>query len=576
MSFPYTLTASDTPGSPIPQFWLMGPGDLKSLSDRLSYVEDPHAGADRRWRAPTPYHARLLWAYADRNCADRLERLFPGYPAPKLPLDTPVIFAAADRLIGIAPPQFHRLFADAGFREDQKHRFWWTQNVRHALPLADIAEPELQRRLAAIEGLPFGNLSQVTLNDLLALPPPDEDGDASPEEALDNTRTKKEKPKLTFDHETSQYVCDSEEHSRLAGFVVGLDGGWSTTDWERANTLRPYAVPDAEMRLQAEAMMRFVPDPYMPDARPIPTNPSAPFPLGPDQIEGVRFLTTRSRSILADDMGVGKTAEVFGAINRESLSRVLIVAPPRLLRNWMAEADKWLAPHLSIGIFGRSKKRDELPNKEIILVSYKMLPKLTSVLETHWDAIYLDEAQEIINGESRQGRPVHQVLIRKTDRLRVVTGTPIWNRPQDLWTLLHAIAPLVFPFKDPFMACYRVEDPQKISPELTSRLDFLAHLLKSGLMIRRLKEDVLKDLPPKHSRVFPVPLPPGEQKRIEELDRRVDDLKNEANDRDSNVSRKARRTLFSEMARLRRWVGDVKYDYVINDVLSFIEKLDYR
>ncbi|MCW2240767.1 DEAD/DEAH box helicase [Azospirillum canadense] len=574
---PYVLTAERDLFAPVPTFWLSGTGDTRALASRTGLILDR---TRTQYRCPTPYHARLLWCYADAAADQALKDLFPRFSRPARPRHVPFVMATNDRIICLTGPDSHHLPKAAGFTWNEHHQLWQTHDLRHAITLHDIAEDDLHRRLQVIAALPFDRLADVAVADLVQLPPPDaSDGDGAGDDGADGAPNPGSDPVLEFDPDSGLYTC-RHPAAKGAGFRPRA-GTHVSNDFEQAQQLRAYATDAAELRLQAEAMIRCVPDPNTPDPRPIPESPTAPFPFGPDQKDGIRFAGTRRGALIADDMGTGKTAQALGVINVEQPRLALILAPAGLLKNWLAECGKWLAPPNVAAIFGTAARRKKgapppdrstlPPGTNVLIVSYELLAKLTALHDIAFDILICDEAQEIKSEDTKAGRVVYTQIAPRAGKLIWMTGTPVWNRPQDLWAPLHALAPDVFPHKANFHRLYKVNDPEKITPAQRQRLDFLANLLKSGIMIRRLKEDVL-DLPPKEHDMIDVPLDPDVLQRIRERDAKVEEAQHAASDASGNAAKARHRTLFSEIARLRKEAGEAKYDHVLGMVLAFLRQ----
>lgn len=559
---PYTLTAEPSLIFPLPTFWLSGPGDLRSLALRSGFAFD---AVSRRYRAPTPYHARLLWCYADVGANEALQRLFPRFGRPDRPRHVPFVMAASDRIICLTSPDGNERPKAAGFIYNSRGQYWQTNNLRHVLPLIDIAEDELQGRLDAVVGLPFDMLADVTIADLISLPPGQRSGGGRQEEADGGG------PALEFDPVRGLYSC-RHPAAQGAGFRDLGDGLYVSNDFGQAQQLRAFADDECELRLQVDAMVRLVPHPYAEDPRQVPQSPKAPFPFGPDQLEGIRFGATRRGCIIGDEMGVGKTAEAIGLINVEAPRLALIMVPANLLDNWLAECELWLAPPNKAAVFGRDKDRETLPvGVNVLIASYDLLPKLEVLHRLAPDLLICDEEQEIKSEETNAGRIIYRLIAPAAGKLVFMTGTPVWNRPQDLWAPLHAIAPEVFPIKKNFMRLYQVSDPENVPPEQSVRIDFLAHLLKSGLMIRRLKSEVL-NLPDKVHHIIPVTLPPEVLASLRDKSRRAEEVEKEVSEATGKEAVVKQRTLFSELNRLRREVGEAKMPFVMDYVVEFMRQ----
>ncbi len=561
---PYILrSSSSSTVQGIPEFWVEGTGDLRALAERTGLRHDRQRS---RYLAPTPYHAWLLWCYADQTADQAMKELFPRFNRPARPKRVPFVLAADDRVICLATPETAERPRSAGFSYNADVCWWETNDLRRVITLVDIAEENLKNRLEAIKALPFELLADVSIRDLVDLPEPEKSA-SSVDTSLKKERAE-EKPCLDFDADRGVFTC-SHQAAQGAGFR--REGGtYVSEDFEHVSRLRLFATDEAELRLQVDAMMRTVPDPRAEDGRPVPRSPASPFPFGPEQLDGIRFACTRRGTLLGDDMGTGKTAQALGVINVERPSCALILAPANLLDNWLAECGKWLAPPNCAAIFGRGKERQVLPpGANVLIVSYDMLPRLAALHYVAVDILICDEAQKIKSEDKKAGRIVYDSLAPQAGKVILMTGTPIWNRPQDLWAFVHAIAPEVFPYKKAFMRLYSVHNLKTVSPQQEQRLDFIAHLLKSGLMIRRLKAEVL-NLPPKEHHLQAITLPDAVMSEIRKRDRAVDEFQAKLDDGTCKASVSQRRTMFSEIARLRMEVGEAKLPYVLDDAIRFL------
>lgn len=223
-----------------------------------------------------------------------------------------------------------------------------------------------------------------------------------------------------------------------------------------------------------------------------------PAPVGlnylPYQVEGIQFAKDRPACLIGDEMGLGKTIQAIGWINcHPEIETVLVVCPATLKINWARELDKWLVS----------------PCLDITIINYDQLHKLG--MYTQYDLCILDEGQYIKNRKAKRSRLCRQ--IQAANKI-VLTGTPILNKPIELWHILHWLAPELWPMSS-YMR-YAIRYCGAYQKRLykggrwiwfmngATHLDELAvHL--SYLMIRRLKADVLKDLPPKRRQIIELP-----------------------------------------------------------------------
>ena len=216
--------------------------------------------------------------------------------------------------------------------------------------------------------------------------------------------------------------------------------------------------------------------------------------LYPYQQDGVGFLNLVSNQsigcILADEMGLGKTLQIIALLQLEKLAgrnQSLIIAPATLLENWRREI-KQFAPGLTVFVHAgpnRPGVSDALLGFDAVLVSYETAirdePLLGSI---KWNILALDEAQNIKN-PSAQRTSVVKILPRRVSI--AVSGTPMENRLEDLWSISDFALQGILGTLDEFQSNYanHDDDASKIAP------------IVSPVILRRLVKDVAKDLPDK-------------------------------------------------------------------------------
>jgi SWI/SNF-related matrix-associated actin-dependent regulator of chromatin subfamily A-like protein 1 len=230
--------------------------------------------------------------------------------------------------------------------------------------------------------------------------------------------------------------------------------------------------------------------------------------LFPHQVEGVAFLLKRRRAILADDMGLGKTRQaIIGLHVGEPGGPYLVVCPASVKRNWQREIETALPDARSQIIAGRS---DTAPlDADWVIVNYDVLGAHAERLrEIPWRGMVFDEAHYLKNHQSQRSRHARSMVDAADDPLvYALTGTPLTNRPRDLFPLLqlcgHALARSFLSFAKRYCAAYQTE--YGWVTDGASNLDELAVQLH-GLMLRRTKDEVL-DLPPKLRTWLPVDVP---------------------------------------------------------------------
>ena len=233
--------------------------------------------------------------------------------------------------------------------------------------------------------------------------------------------------------------------------------------------------------------------------------------LYPHQSEGIAFLLSRKRAILADDMGVGKTRQAIASLEAGMLEgRILVVCPASLKLNWKREI-LMVDPHASIEVIGVD--RDGGDDARWIIVNYDLLGKHAERLhDVDWGGVILDEAHFIKNASKRTSHCLRLLGVQADARAPVIgpeyvfllTGTPMTNRPKDLFNLFrcvgHPSGRSFLSFARRFCDAYRNDFGWVTTG--ASNLDELNLLLKE-ISIRRLKNEVL-ELPPKVRTWVPV------------------------------------------------------------------------
>lgn len=208
------------------------------------------------------------------------------------------------------------------------------------------------------------------------------------------------------------------------------------------------------------------------------------------QIIGVKWLLSLRKNgfggCLADDMGLGKTVQIIAYLSENSFNKThsLIVVPKTLLENWKREFLKF-APEIKVYIYhGRDRSTEAFKSNQVIITTYGTLINDFDRLNSYYfENMIIDEAQYIKNARSKAYRAVKYM---KAGTKIIITGTPIENNIREYWNLMRITNPTMMSFK-----------------ELTKGLDqnqivSKARFMTAPFLLRRLKSDVLEDLPEKH------------------------------------------------------------------------------
>jgi superfamily II DNA or RNA helicase len=222
--------------------------------------------------------------------------------------------------------------------------------------------------------------------------------------------------------------------------------------------------------------------------------------LHPYQQEGVNWLSFLRKSsfhgLLADEMGLGKTVQTLAFFSSLSLSApLLIVAPTSLLFNWRCEFEKFLPTYPVYVHSGsdRLQSKEELKKQRVILTSYALLRIDCALLEAiAYECIVLDEAQMIKNPDSQVARAVFSLHAKM--RL-AITGTPIENRSEDLFSLFHFLMPELLGERKEFqMRLKAAESDGRYFKNIRRQL--------RPFILRRTKDVIADQLPEKIEQIF--------------------------------------------------------------------------
>lgn len=236
--------------------------------------------------------------------------------------------------------------------------------------------------------------------------------------------------------------------------------------------------------------------------------------LFPYQREGVYFAAKAGRCLIADEMGLGKTIQAIAAaeLMRKELhiSRVLVICPTSLKYQWKSEIEKF-SDNEGLVVEGNplarapQYSRDESFYK---IVSYHTAGNDLQVInEQYFDLIILDEAQRIKNWKTKISHNIKKV---QSTYAFVLTGTPLENKLEELYSIIQFIDPFRLGSLYNFLRKYQVNDPETGKVIGYQNLNEIGSIL-SDLMIRRTKKKVLRQLPQRHDKNLFVPMTEEQQ-----------------------------------------------------------------
>jgi len=267
------------------------------------------------------------------------------------------------------------------------------------------------------------------------------------------------------------------------------------------------------------------------------------------QKAGIEFIHKHRDTLLADFMGLGKSIQAIGAINLDpEIELALIVCPASIKLNWCKELWLWLYRDLPICLangkdFPAVKQVVDVDRGQVILaegtftrgvlvINYEQVGKLRPGIDLDWHLLIVDETHYIKSSDALRTHNLlgkwHNDPAQRIEPIRgrkriFMTGTPILNKPKELWTTLRALDPGGIggnwrDFHIRYCAGHQTTrgGTRHWDIEGASNLEELQQRLRSGLMIRRMREEVLTDLPPFRRQI--VAFQPGSKEEFEALD----------------------------------------------------------
>ena len=289
------------------------------------------------------------------------------------------------------------------------------------------------------------------------------------------------------------------------------------------------------------------------------------------QKKGVLHLAFNERALLADDMGLGKTIQAIGASilleKLKNIKKVLVISPASLKGEWEEQIEKF-TDKKSKFIFGSRKKREEkyaensffyLANYEQILYDYEAI---NTVLEP--DVIILDEAQRIKNWQTKTANSIKKLQSRYAF---VLTGTPIENRIDEIYSIIQFLNPNIFGPLFRFNRDFYRLDSNGMA--IGYKNMNLLHKRLQSIMLRRKKSDIEGELPQRVDKTYFVNMSQSQQDRYDEYETMV-----------SRLAAKAKKypLSFDEMKRLQMGLSCMRIlcdsAYILDQKVTISPKID--
>ena len=307
---------------------------------------------------------------------------------------------------------------------------------------------------------------------------------------------------LNYSQQDNKYFCLCDYENRFVPKKAGFSWNmklkqWETTDVTVAQKLLKYASLPTKEIIEKQ---RIAYDKKIEDSKKVSSDMVLISPVGlnylPFQKAGIEFCIKQKNVLLADEMGLGKTIQAIGVINNvDDIKKVLIVCTATLKRNWIEELKKWLTKPLTIKIVDVA---DDFNNENILICSYNRLPALLDAFKNYsFDLVICDEVHLTKNKKAIRTKAVDKIS-KRTVRNIHMTGTPIVSRPAELFPLIQRLGFEMDWWH--FMKRYADMHQNKfgyMEYKGAINLEELQQKLRSSIMIRRMKADVLTELPDK-------------------------------------------------------------------------------
>lgn len=292
---------------------------------------------------------------------------------------------------------------------------------------------------------------------------------------------------------------------------AGVGKSWWAGDAKVAEAFAGYADAETRADLQAAVSGRRS---AIEASKAKDTSFEPPCPPGlaflPFQKAGIEYAIGRTSALIADSMGLGKSVQAVGFLNTlpaNETRRVLVVCPASLRINWKREIERWSIRPVTIGTVEGSAWPEGKPN--IVIINYDVLVRHEARLRAEtWDVLIADELHYCKNGKAQRSKALYAIPARRKLGL---TGTPIVNRPIEFWPIASWLAPAEFPswkrYVDRYCAPHQVWTPrgQITVYDGAANLEELQARSRASFMVRRVKDEVLTELPAKRRQVIPLP-----------------------------------------------------------------------
>jgi SWI/SNF-related matrix-associated actin-dependent regulator 1 of chromatin subfamily A len=233
--------------------------------------------------------------------------------------------------------------------------------------------------------------------------------------------------------------------------------------------------------------------------------------LLPFQIAGVEYCCKVKKVLLSDDMGLGKSPQSIVAMNTLQIKKYIVFCPASLCDNWSREIAKWSLSPFKPHVFNTKKTT---PRDCILICSYGVADNFEIInkiiINYRFNGVILDECHYLANPHAQRTKTLLGIngVMDRAECILALSGTPITNKPIDIYVLVNRLNPNALgvssykEFGETFAHKFKNPYTHKIEYRGSKNEEELGQRLRSMLMIRRLKKDVLLDLPDKWRRAI--------------------------------------------------------------------------
>ena len=385
---------------------------------------------------------------------------------------------------------------------------------------------------------------------------------------------------ISLDYRNNEFVADCPFRMKDIVKSMGFTFSWEQKYWKtnnvsvvgkllsKTNNITPVAKQMYD-KLSVDKLNKF----NLSKTKELHENYKAPDGLSyfPFQNVGIKYMLNNNNTLLADSMGIGKTIQAIGLINQLKLNKILIVCPASIKLNWVDELNKWLINKDYKIVLIKSEKDITTDDNTIYVTNYAKIKGITDMLKINkYDLLILDESHYIKNNKTQRTKAIFKIS-KNCKRKILLTGTPILNKPIDLFTQLKLLkSPLADNwYKYTTKFCNGHQGVFGYDASGSSNLDELNSELRSTIMIRRLKKDVLTELPPKIRQIIPM-----DSKKLIKLNKQLEQFIDK-NDLESFYDGKTELDSmfstvdFQKMAKVRHELGVAK----VPEANKFIQDL---